>query len=87
MTPYYVLDVPAGEERSVCMRITDEENQPTGDPFGLQFEEIFQGRLEEADEFYSSISPRDIGPQQKLISRQAYAGRPVLQWPFSADCI
>lgn len=55
------------------MRLTDEEL--TDDPFGPRFEEIFQTRLEEADDFYSSINSHDFGPQQKLISRQAYAGR------------
>ena len=75
MAPYYVLDVPAGQEVSVCMRITDEDSQPEGDPFGIEFEEIFQGRLDEADDFYSNISSRALGPQQLLISRQAYAGQ------------
>lgn len=74
VTPYYILDVPAGEERCVCMRLTDDESQPKGDPFGQEFEEIFQARLEEADDFYSRINSHDFGPQQKLISRQAYAG-------------
>ena len=57
------------------LRITDDECQPTGDPFGVEFEEVFQGRLDEADDFYANISSRDLGPQQQLISRQAYAGQ------------
>ena len=56
------------------MRITDEESQPKGDPFGIHFEEIFESRLAEANDFYSSISSHDFGPQQQLISRQANAG-------------
>ena len=57
------------------MRITDDQCQPQGDPFGVEFDEIFQARKEEADEFYSMITSRDFGPQQLLISRQAYAGQ------------
>ena len=74
MAAYYVLDVPAGEERQVCMRLTDEESQPTRDPFGVSFDEIFEARLEEADDFYHTLAPGDPGPQQKLITRQGYAG-------------
>lgn len=72
---YYVLNVPAGEERQVYLRLTDEKSQPTGDPFGLKFQEVFQSRLEEADDFYDKIIPSDLGPQQKLVDRQAYAGK------------
>ena len=56
------------------MRITDEGNQPKYDPFGVQFKEIFKGRLEEANEFYSKINSQSLGPQQQLVLRQAYAG-------------
>ena len=76
VSPHYLLEVPAGEERSVYLRITDDESQPKGNPFGEEFREVFQARREEADDFYTSISSYDFGPQQQLISRQAYAGQP-----------
>ena len=72
---YYVLNVPAGEERQVYLRLTDEKSQPTGDPFGLKFQEVFQSRIEEADDFYNNIMPTGLGPKQQLVSRQAYAGK------------
>ena len=72
---YYVLNVPAGEERQVYLRLTDEKSQPTGDPFGLKFQEVFQSRIEEADDFYNKIMPTGLGPKQQLVSRQAYAGK------------
>ena len=75
MAPHYLLEVPAGEERSVCLRITDDASQPKGNPFGKEFREVFQLRRLEADDFYTSISSHDFGPQQQLISRQAYAGQ------------
>ena len=74
MSPYYLLEVPPGEERSVQMRLTDVESMPEGDPFGPEFEEVFHDRKEEADDFYDRIMPEGLGPQQKMISRQAYAG-------------
>jgi hypothetical protein len=74
VSPHYLLEVPAGEERSVCLRITDDESQPKGNPFGEEFRAVFQARREEADDFYTCINSYDLGPQQRLISRQAYAG-------------
>lgn len=72
---YYNLNVPAGQERQVYLRLTDDSSQPTGDPFGVKFQDVFQSRIEEADDFYSKIMPSGLGPQQKLVSRQAYAGK------------
>ena len=71
---HYSLSVPAGEERQVYLRLTDEASKPATEPFGVPFEEMFQCRLEEADDFYKGITSGDLGPNQKLISRQAYAG-------------
>ena len=75
MAPYYVLKVPGGEERTVKLRITDEESVPATVPIGVKFDEIFQARLDEADDFYDRIMPKTLGPKQKVVSRQAYAGR------------
>ena len=74
VAPYYLLEVPPGEERVVNMRLTDSECQPKGDPFGVEFDEVFEDRKKEADDFYYRIMPSALGPQQKNISRQAYAG-------------
>lgn len=75
MAAYYVLEVPARQERSVYLRITDEESKPKADPFSVQFGKTIQDRISEANEFYSNINPPDLGPQQQLINRQAYAGQ------------
>ena len=75
MAPHYVLDVPAGQQQVVCMRLTDAESVPKGDPFGVEFDEVFDARIDEADDFYNRITPNTLGPQQRNISRQAYAGK------------
>lgn len=69
---HYILSVPGGEERTVEMRITD--TIPSGEVFGIVFDEIFCERLEEADDFYDRIIPKTFGPNHRVISRQAYAG-------------
>ena len=74
VSPYYLLEVPPGEERVVKMRLTDAECQPKGDPLGVEFDEVFDAREKEADDFYDQIMSKNLGPEQRNISRQAYAG-------------
>ena len=74
LAAYYVLDVPAKEERQIYLRLTDDASKPSGDPFGGPFKSMFSSCLAEANDFYSKVTPQDLGPQQKLVSRQAYAG-------------
>jgi hypothetical protein len=68
---HYVLDVPAGGEKVVQLRIRDSE---IAVPFGPEFDKIFTDREDEADEFYDGIIPKSFTPQQKNIARQGYAG-------------
>src|SRR5205085_11105289 len=39
-----------------------------------EFEQSFEQRRRECDEFYSKIIPASLDEQEKLVSRQAYAG-------------
>ena len=70
--PYYVVDVEGGEQTVLKLRLTNQELGVS--PFGKDFDVVFADRIREADDFYNCIIPSTIGPQQKLISRQAYAG-------------
>ena len=63
----------AGKETVIQLRLTNKELVGTN-PFGKDFDVIFKDRIREADDFYNAIIPSTIGPQQMLISRQAYAG-------------
>lgn len=72
VSPHYVVEVESGKEAVVKMRLMDKEF--TGSPFGPGFDEVFAERIREADDFYREIIPCTVGPQQRLISRQAYAG-------------
>ena len=71
---YYVLSVPPQQERHIYLRLTDDASMPAGDPFGSPFENTLKSRLNEANSFYSKVIPQTLGPQQQLVSRQAYAG-------------
>jgi hypothetical protein len=70
---HYVLDVPAGRSVSVDLRLT-ADGETTPDPFGTAFDHIFATRREEADAFYAGIIPGTATPEERRVTRQAYAG-------------
>lgn len=69
---HYVLSIPAGETKTIQLRLSDSPNLT--EPFGLDFETIFQNRIKEADEFYQRISPFELSEDERNVQRQAFAG-------------
>jgi len=69
---HYTLQVPAGGSAVVRLRLTDGE--PAGNPFGDGFDDIFAGRIREADEFYATVIPARLSGDSRTIMRQALAG-------------
>jgi hypothetical protein len=67
---HYVLDVPAGGSREVRLRLSDA---PVADAF-TGFQQVFDKRIAEADEFYQRITPASLGEEERRIHRQAMAG-------------
>ncbi|HXE53906.1 MAG TPA: hypothetical protein VN541_12865 [Tepidisphaeraceae bacterium] len=70
---WYQLNVPAGGEISLCLRLGDAAAAPA-DPFGEEFERIFEQRRREADDFYETHIHCGSGVEQRQVARQAYAG-------------
>jgi hypothetical protein len=70
--PHYRVRVPAGRSATIRLRL----NEPLipGDPFGADFEEIFEARRKEADEFFLEVMPQAFDEDQRLVFRQAIAG-------------
>ena len=83
MAAHYPLEVEGGKEVVVQMRLTIKAFDAKTSPFGKEFDTIFADRLLEANEFYECLLPKTLGPQQALISRQAYAGKV----PHNQACI
>ncbi len=76
---HYTLEVEGGKEIVVRMRLTNKAfDAKSGGPFGKGFDTIFADRIQEADEFYDCLLSKTLGPQQALISRQAYAGKKLI---------
>jgi hypothetical protein len=70
---HYVLDVPAGGQVVLRLRLFPESDRPPR-PFGDEFEATFARRVREADEFYAARIPACLPEEKRRVVRQAYAG-------------
>jgi len=78
---HYCLTVNPGECRVIRLRLADvapaafaDTKGETIGPFGDHFDQVFQARRNEADEFYASITPPALGVDAANVMRQALAG-------------
>ncbi len=72
---HYQVTVPAGETVVIRLRLCDQDlNASTAKPFDQAFDQVFTDRLAEADAFYESITPDNLGPDAQQVIRQALAG-------------
>ena len=79
---HYQVSVGAGASEVVRLRLTnvapdaqkDAYGAAKGSLFGKHFDEVFQTRLREADEFYASITPDTLGEDEARVMRQGLAG-------------
>ena len=68
---YYLLQVPAGAERTVHLRLSGGAGPTVA---GLPQDDIFAARIREADEFYASRIAEPLSDEERRVARQAYAG-------------
>jgi hypothetical protein len=77
---HFQLEVPPGGMSVIRLRLTeagpDDSLRAYGPhgPFGGHFEEMFEVRKQEADEFYGAITPTALGRDEADVMRQALAG-------------
>jgi len=67
---HYVLEIAGGGSKTVWLRLAAANMK---DAF-RGFEEIFQSRIADADEFYNRITPQSLDEDQRRVHRQALAG-------------
>ncbi|MBV8374888.1 MAG: glucosidase, partial [Candidatus Eremiobacteraeota bacterium] len=73
---HYVRELGPGESYTIRLRLTSLETVPReslAEPFG-EFDNVFDKRRVEADEFYASVLSVPIDDDQRAIARQAFAG-------------
>jgi len=66
----YRLQMGAGQTATIKLRLT---LSPSLDAFGDAFDELFQERCAEADEFHEAIAPAALSSDERLVQRQAFA--------------
>ena len=71
--PHYHLSIPARASQTVRLRLFAEKEAPA-QPLDDRFDQIFDTRIREADEFYSSIGLAKLNDDERNVVRQAYAG-------------
>ncbi|WP_276500363.1 MGH1-like glycoside hydrolase domain-containing protein [Terrimonas pollutisoli] len=81
-SPVYEFNIPGHSSASIHLRLTKEEIKES--PFGKKFDELFQQRMEEADEFYAGIT---TAKDKDLINiqRQAFASMLWSKQYFNID--
>ncbi len=68
----YRLNVGAGETRVIKLRLTMET--PADGMLGAEFDQLFEMRQEEADEFYNRFVSAGASDEVHQVQRQAFAG-------------
>src|SRR5215471_6339656 len=72
---HYPLTVQPSETVQVRLRLTNIDFAVSGKrPFGQAFDAVFNERLREADEFYSTVIPHELSSDAKNVMRQSLAG-------------
>ncbi len=82
---HYRLAVSPGQSATVCLRLSGASAEGKGGKggkngkakapaFGKAFEQTFALRKQEADDFYQSITPPSVTPDEASVMRQALAG-------------
>jgi hypothetical protein len=69
---HYPLTVPAGETVTLRLRLTNSSSVTP--VFDAGFDQIFDERKREADEFYATVTPADLSDDAKQVMRQSFAG-------------
>ncbi|MEP6962430.1 MAG: glucosidase, partial [Acidobacteriota bacterium] len=69
---HYRTTIPAGESVEIRLRLTDQV--PTTAMLDKDFDAVFKTRLQEADEFYATVIPTDMGADSRNVMRQSFAG-------------
>jgi len=70
---HYTVTVGAGETATIRLRLSDLAHSALRDPF-KGFNEMFEIRRHETDEFYQAITPETVSKDEALVMRQALAG-------------
>jgi len=69
---HYRINVPAGETVAIRLRLSGAANCEGA--IGDEFDRIFAARLQEAEEFYATVTPPELSEDARNVMRQSFAG-------------
>ena len=72
VSAHHILTIGAGETLEMKLRLSDSPNLQQ--PLGCEFDNIFQARIAEADEFYQKLATPGLNQDLLNVQRQAFAG-------------
>jgi hypothetical protein len=71
----YAMTIGPGQTVTIRLRLTDRELNSTGsNTFLSDFDEEFDSRINEADEFYDHVIPKQLSDDARNVMRQSFAG-------------
>ena len=75
-SPHYTLSLAPGESVTLKLRFRHDDLPPmsTAEALGEKFDDLFEQRIAETHAFYDHVLPDNLEDEQRLVSRQAYAG-------------
>ncbi len=68
----YTLSLPPGRGDTIHLHFTNQLDGSASTP--KVFHEVFDRRIQEADEFYAELCPPDLSDDARHVQRQAFAG-------------
>ena len=81
VSAHYQLTVEPHDSKVIRLRLTAvppadvrKAYPKTKEPFGRHFDDMIAGRIGQADEFYSRITPSHLDREKAMVMRQALAG-------------
>ena len=79
----YRLEIGPGQSQTVKLRLCDRPD--FSEPLGAEFDQIWQARVQDADEFYQKVAPFSISDDVRNVQRQAFAGMLWTKQYFNYD--
>ncbi len=74
VSAYYKVKIGSGQSSIFHVRLTKNSSEGLNNAFGKGFDDIFDKRKTEADEFYASVTPPKANKDEANVMRQAIAG-------------
>ena len=71
---HYRVNIGPGQTAAIRLRLSSSVREQKHQPFGKEFDTLFDERRREADEFYQAITPPSVSTDAASVMRQAIAG-------------